>query len=181
MSSFNRRAVFFDRDGTVVKSIYRTNIGRFTAPFSLQELEFAPNSEIAVRTLKNNDFLCILATNQPDVSYGYITPDDWSAIQKAVIAKLPFDDVFMCRHPRTEQCYFRKPNPGMLLAAADKFGIDPRQSWMIGDMDVDMRAGKAAGCKTILLNRPYNKDFAPLADYAVDDVLQAAMIAIPTS
>lgn len=156
---FNKKAVFLDRDGTLLKAVYREKLGKSTAPFCLEELELAHYAKESLAALKRLGFLTIMVTNQPDVAYGHLTEDEWQKIQSSVLARLPLlDDVFMCRHPRTENCPFRKPNPGMLLAAADKWGIDLASSYMIGDTDADTGAGKAAGCKTILISASYNKD-----------------------
>lgn len=155
---FDRRAVFIDRDGTVIKSIKREfHNNMIAAPWFMDELEFMPKVQAGLKRLKKLGFVRILITNQPDVSYGYTTKERWEEIQNAIVRKLRFDDIFMCRHPKDCNCLARKPSPIMLTVAADKWGINLSRSYMVGDTDKDIRAGWAAGCKTILINTEENQ------------------------
>lgn len=154
---FNRRAVFLDRDGTVIESIYRPDfVKKITAPFLENELKFTAKAYLAVSKLKDEGFLRILVTDQPDVKHGYMEEKIWQRIQNRVKDTLGLDDIFMCRHLREDNCPFKKPSSLMLQAAADKWGIDLSQSWMIGDTDQDMKTGRAAGCKVVLIDHFYN-------------------------
>ena len=60
------------------------------------------------------------------------------------------DDVFYCPHDLSDDCNCRKPKPGMLVRAQKKWGVDFAQSWIIGDSDSDVEAGKKVGCRGIL-------------------------------
>ena len=166
MSDRLRPAAFLDRDGTVVRNIYRPWLGKYTAPFSMDELWFAPGVLMAMSILDDAGYLRILITNQPDVSYGWITREEWGKIQKEVIRNLRLGGAYFCRHRRGDSCYFRKPNPGMILAAAKKWGVDLAASFIVGDTDADTGAGKAAGCRTILIE----------ADFRVPNILEAAKL-----
>ncbi|OGN03862.1 MAG: hypothetical protein A2655_01225 [Candidatus Yanofskybacteria bacterium RIFCSPHIGHO2_01_FULL_43_42] len=159
---FNRRAVFIDRDGTVIEAVHRPDFHKkITAPFNEDELRFVPNVYSDLQRLKEMKFLRILVTNQPDVAHGYMDEDVWRRIQKRIEHTFGFDDVFMCRHRDEDKCPFKKPSPLMLLSAADKWGIDLGQSYMIGDTEADVLSGKMAGCRTILIDMFYNKDVSP--------------------
>jgi len=154
-----KKAVFLDRDGTLIKIIPRPDFEKkLTAPFKFEELEFMPYSHSLgiMEDLKVLGFLSIIVTNQPDVANGFMTEDEWEKIHNTVIERLRPDDFFMCRHRTMKECAFKKPSPLMLLAAADKWGIDLSASYMVGDTHKDMEAGKAAGCTTILLETSYN-------------------------
>lgn len=180
---FNRRAVFLDRDGTVVESIHRPDfVKKVTAPFHEEELKFVPNAYLSLSQLKEAGFLRILVTNQPDVAHGYMDEEVWRRIHRKIVDTLGPDDVFMCRHVKTGNCPFKKPSPMMILAAADKWGIDLSLSWMVGDTNQDMEAGRAAGCRTILIDRPYNSS---LTDddyhYRVFSLIQAVELIINKS
>ena len=167
------KAAFIDRDGTILKSILKriTMDGKTQlcpiSPHALKEFKLYPKVTESLVLLKKLGFLRILVTNQPDVAYGHLCEEDWQCIQKR-IEWLGFDDIFICRHTRYQKCYFRKPSPGMLLAAADKWNINLAGSWMIGDTSADTEAGKAAGCKTILLARNYNADVK--SDYIAKNI-----------
>lgn len=162
---FNRRAIFLDRDGTLIKAIHRPNFPEdsldkkeITAPFKESELEFAPDAKEALALMRGLGLLPVMVTNQPDVTHGYMTEEEWQKIQNTVVKSLGIEHVYMCRHTSSEGCDRRKPSPKMLFDAADNLGINLSESYMIGDMEVDIRAGRAAGCGVILLDKFYNKN-----------------------
>lgn len=163
---FPNKAVFLDRDGTLIDIVYRPDfIKKMTAPFYPKELKFVPNAYTALDRLKDKGFLRIMVTNQPDVAYGYMSESDWLEIHRKVVDTYGLDDVFMCRHRTEDNCPLKKPSPLMLLAAADKWGIDLAKSWMVGDTNDDMKAGLDAGCRTILINQRHNSSLTEGLDY----------------
>jgi len=167
------KAVFLDRDGTINKAIQRPNFGKkITAPFSLEELEFTPHLDEAIRMFRQLNYLVIIITNQPDVAYGYISQEDWQKIHNEILYRVKPNSCFMCRHRREDGCPMRKPSPMMILAAADSWGIDLKKSFMIGDTEVDMMAGKSAGCRRLLVDTPYNAGVE--SDDLVLDLKEAA-------
>lgn len=95
--------------------------------------------------------------------------------------KLDFDDICICRHRTQDNCPMKKPFPTMLMAAACKWDILLGGSYMIGDTENDILAGNAAGCKTILLRRPYNEGSDYGATYSVQDDFFSAALTIVTS
>lgn len=171
------RAVFFDRDGVVLKVVIENGTAR--PPQSVAEYKkksgIMPGAREAIEMVKAAGFLAILVTNQPDLHYGVITQKDFDSIQGDVAA-LSFNDIFICFHGREEGCVCKKPRPGMLLAAAKKWNIDLAQSFMIGDLAMDVGAARAAGCKTILIDCSYNKDVD--ADRRVATIQDAAHAAL---
>ncbi|MDO8495871.1 MAG: HAD-IIIA family hydrolase [bacterium] len=182
---FNRQAVFLDRDGTLIKAVHRPNFPEYsshkkeiTAPFQYEELVFEPNVHKALAMLKTAGFLRIMITNQPDVAHGYMSEEEWQKIHTKVITTLDLDDFHMCRHTSESGCPFHKPSPTMLLSMADRWGINLSESFMIGDTDTDMKAGKSAGCGTILIDKFYNSGVE--ADWRAADLLSAAIVAILT-
>lgn len=168
----SRRAVFFDRDGVILKPMVENGVPR--PPYSVAEYKeksgLVPGARAAVAAARAVGFLAILVTNQPDLTYGKITKEDFEYIQGEVAA-LPFDDIFICFHAREERCNCKKPKPGMLLEAAKKWHIDLARSFMIGDTASDLGAGRAAGCKTILLDYSYNQDLT--TDDRVENITEA--------
>jgi len=156
------RAIFFDRDGVINDVIDRGDNCvvkgrevRFTAPWKYEEFKINDGVNELLKKLKGLGFLIILTTNQPDICYGTMAAADHEKIM-AEVEKLPFDDIFVCPHGREDGCVCKKPKPGMLLAAANKYNIDLTSSFMIGDTKSDIGAGKAVGCTTVLLEREYN-------------------------
>lgn len=168
-----KRAVFIDRDGVVVRAIPRPGFTWPTAPFSFDEFIMEDGVEGAIRLLQDRGFLCILVSNQPDVAYGHISHQEWRRIQNKV-EELGFDDVFLCRHTREDNCECKKPKPGMLVQAAARWDIDLSRSYMIGDTVNDVLAGKAAGCKTVLISTTYNKQL--VSDLAAGSLYEATLL-----
>lgn len=167
------RAVFFDRDGVVVRAILRKGFKLPTSPFRIDEFEIFPWVSTTLELFRGVGFLRILVTNQPDVKKGLVSYDEWRAMQNKV-EELGFDDIFICPHLTEDKCDCKKPKPGMLLEAAKKWNIDFPRSYMIGDTTADTLAAQAAGCTSILVKGSYNLDVT--ADYAVDNVIEAALL-----
>jgi len=153
-----KRALFFDRDGVLNDTVDRGDNFfvlekkvRWTAPFYYNEFHLKPGVAEMLETVGKLGFLRILATNQPDITYGTMPPEEHERIM-AEVNKLPLDDIYICTHGRHDGCVCKKPLPGMLLTAAEKWGIDLASSYMIGDTKGDTEAAKAAGCVSILLD-----------------------------
>src|SRR3989338_3221133 len=157
-----RRAVFLDRDGVVNAAVRRPSSmppedSVYTAPYLVDEFKVFPEVPDVIQAIRRLGFLAIVITNQPDVGYGNMTEEAFNEIMRQTRA-LGFDDIFICRHGRNEECGCKKPKPGMFFSAPEKWEIDLSGSYIIGDTKIDTLAGQAAGCTTILVERPYNKD-----------------------
>ena len=85
------------------------------------------------------------------------------AIHARIRRELPVDDILSCLHDDGDACECRKPKPGLILNGAQRHGIDPRRSFMIGDRWRDMDAGKNAGCRTVWIDRGYHERGPALA------------------
>lgn len=166
--SNKQKAVFIDRDGTINKYVgFLRNIDDF---------ELLTNVPEAIRKINESGYLAIVVTNQPVVARGEVTLEELNEIHNKMETLLGnegayLDAVYFCPHhphkgykgeiPELKfECDCRKPKPGMLLKAAKDYNIDLEKSWMIGDGEIDIEAGKNAGCKTILLNEGLNLDMA---------------------
>jgi D-glycero-D-manno-heptose 1,7-bisphosphate phosphatase len=145
-----RRAVFLDRDGVINKNMQRD--GRAVAPTRLEDFQLLPGVEDATRALQQAGFFLVVVTNQPDIASGRTPFAIVDAMNSELKRRLNIEDVRVCPHVNEDNCACRKPKPGMLLAAAAERGIDLTASYMIGDRAVDIGAGKAAGCLTILID-----------------------------
>ena len=148
------RAVFLDRDGVLAEAIIRD--GRAFAPTSLDDFRILPEAAEQVRRLREAGLLCIVFTNQPELSNGLLDPRDLDEMHRQLRAALPVHDVYVCPHDKSEICRCHKPAIGMLLDAVARWSIDLESSFVIGDRWRDIGAGKAAGCYSILLERPYS-------------------------
>ena len=152
-----QKAIFLDRDGTVNQYVgFLRDIDRFELIDGVAE---------AIRLINASGYLAIVVTNQPVIARGEVSLEELNRIHNKLETLLGrdgayIDGLYFCPHhphkgfegERPEykiDCTCRKPKPGMLLMAARDYHIDLSRSWMIGDDDNDVLAGKAAGCRTV--------------------------------
>lgn len=150
-----RRAVFLDRDGVVIKAIQKS--GKPFPPTNWSELELTPHVVEACQGLKDAGFLLIIVTNQPDVGRGKQKREVVEAIHQYLQSVLPIDEIYVCYHGMDTECECRKPKPGLLLSAAQKWGIQLSESFIIGDRWKDVEAGEQAGCSTVFIDYGYSE------------------------
>lgn len=158
-----KRAVFIDRDGVLNDLEYNPEEGRIGSPLSAKQLRVHPYAGDSVRKIKTLGFKAILVSNQPGVAKRQLTYSEFAKMNAMVRAELArrggaLDGEYYClHHPDAlvkkykADCECRKPKPGLLLRAAKENGVDIGSSFFVGDALDDVKAGKAAGCKTILL------------------------------
>ncbi|MBQ9983268.1 MAG: D-glycero-beta-D-manno-heptose 1,7-bisphosphate 7-phosphatase [Lachnospiraceae bacterium] len=164
--SNKQKAIFLDRDGTINKYVgFLRNIDEF------QLIDGVAN---AIKKINQSGYLAIIVSNQPVIARGEVSLDELNEIHNKMETLLGqngayVDAIYYCPHhpdrgfegERPEykmECTCRKPKPGMLLAAAEKYNIDLHQSWMIGDSKNDIEAGKAAGCQVVYIGSEEMKD-----------------------
>ena len=168
------RAVFLDRDGVINE--VRVIDGKPYPPLTVDEFTMFPGVEEACRKLKAAGFLLVVATNQPDVGRGTLKRAVVEAIHAHMNRVLPLDRVEVCYHPGQgdSKCDCRKPQPGMLLRAAQALHIDLRASWMVGDRWRDIDCGHAAGCRTVFIDYDYDEALKQQPDFRAKSLLEAA-------
>lgn len=143
----NRSAVFLDRDGTI---IYDRAYLRDPA-----QVQLIPGAGEALSQLQHYGLRLVLASNQSGIAQGFLTLEDLKQVHQQMITCLArhgvvIDTTYYCEHAPWESCECRKPLPGMLLQAAKELNPNLQSSFMVGDKPSDIKAGKLAGCKTIL-------------------------------
>ncbi|NLJ80037.1 MAG: HAD family hydrolase [Firmicutes bacterium] len=159
-------AVFLDRDGVINKSVDSR------PPNNAAELELLPGVPEAIRRLHQEGFLVFVVTNQGGVALGYMSKEDLAQIHQKMLAQIEakggkITEVRACTHRPGSDCSCRKPNPGMLLSLAAKYNLNLKKSYLVGDREVDLQAGKAAGTTTIFIS---GNSAHPLADYICPDL-----------
>ena len=169
-----RRAVFLDRDGVLIRTSVRDGVPH--PPQNLAEVEILPGVAEALSRLAKLGFLLPVITNQPDVARATQTREMVEAINAMLAVALPVTGFYTCYHDNADRCACRKPAPGMLLRAAVEWGIDLESSFMVGDRGSDIEAGQAAGCRTVLIERPYSRCDRIKPDLKVADLLEAARL-----
>ena len=161
--SERQRAVFVDRDGVLNDLVYNPEDGQLSSPVSSRQLRVFPYVADAVEALKKLGFEVIVISNQPGVAKRQFTLAEHEKMNEKIrreIAKegASFDAEYYClHHPNAlikkykVVCDCRKPKPGLLLMAAKERGLDLKASYFVGDALVDVKAGRAAGCRTIMV------------------------------
>jgi D-glycero-D-manno-heptose 1,7-bisphosphate phosphatase len=165
-----RRAVFLDRDGVLTAPVLRR--GRLRAPLSLDTFHPYPWAGAAVRDLRNAGLLCFVVTNQPELATGELDPETLLAMHDVLRQDVAVDGVYVCPHVDDDLCHCRKPHPGLLRQAARDWDLDLERSFIVGDRWRDIAAGRAAGCRTLLVAGPEHGPARP--HHRVDTLVDAA-------
>lgn len=159
----NSKAIFLDRDGVINELIYYPEHGIIDSPFTPKQFRLLPYVGEAMKKLRETDYQLVLVSNQPGIAKGNLSRATFDKITRKMRQGLASEGVsldaeYYCfHHPEAKvehlkaDCDCRKPKPGLLLQAAEDLGIDLSQSWMVGDGLTDIKAGKEAGCRTILI------------------------------
>lgn len=165
------RAVFLDRDGVLNQAIVIA--GKPYPPASVEAIEILPGVEDGLKTLSSAGWMLIVVTNQPDVARGTSTRADVESINNFLRDRLPIDEFYVCYHDDSDLCLCRKPQPGAILGAADRFGLATSNCYMVGDRWRDIEAGIRAGCKTIFVDYSYSERKPKHWDYRVGSAKDA--------
>jgi D-glycero-D-manno-heptose 1,7-bisphosphate phosphatase len=173
-----RPALFLDRDGI----INRCDVidGRPYAPVRYEDFEILSGVVETVGHVKSAGFPVIVVTNQPDLSTGKQDLATLDRMHDYVRSFVGVDDVLVCPHVDAEGCDCRKPKPGMLLAAAEKHGLDLAGSVMVGDRWRDVEAGRAVGCSTIFVDYDYSEARPESPDLVVGSLSEAETFILRT-
>jgi D-glycero-D-manno-heptose 1,7-bisphosphate phosphatase len=144
-------AVFLDRDGVINR---KAPEGRYVTRW--EDFHILPGVVEGITLLNRAGFCVIVVTNQRCVAKGLMTVADLEEMHQRMSeflaqAGATIDAIYYCPHELEQLCNCRKPAPGMLLDAARARGVELAASWMIGDSDIDVEAGRNAGCKTARL------------------------------
>lgn len=146
-------AIFLDRDGVLNEPVTKQD-GTERSPWRLEELRLMIDAPAAIRAAVAANFVPVIVTNQPDVAHGHLTQDASRSIRQAVLKALPgITGYYSCPHLSGDGCSCRKPEPGMLVAAARDLDLDLTTSWLIGDRWVDLAAARSVGVRSVLIER----------------------------
>ncbi len=168
--------MFLDRDGTLNVPVVRD--GQPYPPATLAEFQLYPDVPAACRSLHAAGYVLVVVTNQPDVGRGTQS----AAVVKAMHARL---QQLVPEIGRIEACYDpgrgqpsrrRKPEPGMILDAAQALGLDLARSWMVGDRWRDIDCGKRAGLRTVFIDLGHAESLREPPDFIVKNITGAAAV-----
>jgi D-glycero-D-manno-heptose 1,7-bisphosphate phosphatase len=160
------RAVFLDRDGVINELVLDPRSGTAESPYDPADVRLMEGVPAALRRLREAGYALVSVSNQPAAAKEITSLESLEAVHRRVVEALAADGVSLdswryCHHhpDATEPslralCACRKPEPGMIIEAAEQLGLDLARSWVVGDADRDIEAGRAAGCRTVLVENP---------------------------
>jgi D-glycero-D-manno-heptose 1,7-bisphosphate phosphatase len=142
------KVIFLDRDGVI-----NQEVGYL---YKSKDFKFIDGIFEACKHFQSLGYKLIVVTNQSGIARGYYQEEDFHTLTKWMLVQfnnqdVDILDVFFCPHGPKSICKCRKPQPGMLLEARDKYGINMKDSWIIGDKEADIDAANTAGIHNAIL------------------------------
>lgn len=171
MTDVLSRAVFVDRDGTIMEDCDYCS--------DPKDVRIFPNVPEALLRLKSKGFKLIIITNQSGIGRGLMTVKQYRAVEADVLRQLDglIDATYFCPDIPGQHSSCRKPAPGMIFQAKREHGIDLSRSFFIGDKEIDVECGRNAGMRTIRLQTGFHRDTTgTAADWIAEDFAAAAKI-----
>jgi D-glycero-D-manno-heptose 1,7-bisphosphate phosphatase len=156
-------AVFLDRDGVINELVFLPDYGLIDSPMNPTQFKLIPGAAQAIKNFNQLGLKVIVISNQPGIAKGKMSHELFNAIRtkmRLLLGKAGahVDAEYYCfHHPKAKLpefkriCECRKPKPGLIQQAQTDFGLSPSQCYMIGDGLTDIKAGNAAGCKSVLI------------------------------
>ena len=146
--------IFLDRDGVINKEVGYLH--------KIEDFKFIDGVFDACLDFQSFSYQIIIVTNQSGIERGYYTEEDFQTVTEWMLDQfkqhnIQILDVFFCPHAPESNCSCRKPKPGMFNQANDKYDIDMKNSWMIGDKEADIQAANAAGISNTVLVKSGHK------------------------
>lgn len=175
MDKTPQKAVFLDRDGTLIEEVDFLS--------RLEDLRVFPYTKRALELLKSNGFLLFVITNQSGIGRGIYEVNAMHAIHRQIQTELDgmIDAFYFCPHLPDAGCECRKPKLKMINEARDTFPIALEGSWVIGDKLLDVETARAAGMNAAMVRTGYGKAHELLLEFEpelIEDDLLSAAIAI---
>ena len=142
------KAVFLDRDGTIARDVHYCRRPK--------DFEILPTVPEAIGFLNRNGFKVVVITNQSGIARSYFSEDTLAQIHQRMVDELKshraeVDAIYYCPHHPDKGCECRKPKTALFLQAAQELDISFERSFVVGDTQMDIDAGKALGCRTVLV------------------------------
>jgi D-glycero-D-manno-heptose 1,7-bisphosphate phosphatase len=161
--------IFLDRDGTINEIIFRDS--KATSPRSVEEFRLRDDFVRFHRMAASLGRDLFIISNQPEVPRGLIDREFLEQVDLMIRSACRIKDASYCLHDDGDGCHCRKPESGMIDRMIEKHALRKDETIMIGDTWKDVAAGKAAGVKTALLRRDYNRQPDCQPDHEVDQLM----------
>ena len=175
------KTIFIDRDGVVNKDPGGWTRHQYVA--ELKDFHFLPGALEALALLNRNRVQVVIVSNQAGVNKGYFSKERLDEITCMMLSEIKknsgkISEVYYCVHTNEDNCNCRKPKPGMLEQAIKKYSVTTRDTYIIGDSEVDVLAGKSAGLNTIFVlsgktTMNEMRKWGVKPDYIFKDLLEA--------
>jgi len=169
------KVIFLDRDGVINQEIGYLH--------KIKDFKFIDGIFEACKHFQSLGYKLIVVTNQSGIARGYYKEEDFHILTKWMIVQfnnqnIDILDVFFCPHGPKSTCKCRKPQPGMLLEARDKYNITMEDSWLIGDKEGDVNAAKSSGVNnTILVKSGYSvNNMRTKAKFILESIRESVQI-----
>jgi len=166
------KTIFLDRDGVINKEVEYL--------FRIADFEFIEGVFDACLYFQQLDYKIIIISNQSGIARGYYNENDYQKVTEWMLGQFNDNginilDIFYCPHSPESTCNCRKPKPGMLIEAKNKYNISMKDSWMIGDKETDIEAANLAGItNTILVRSGHLIDESnPNSKFTIDSIKQS--------
>lgn len=163
--------MFLDRDGVLNEPCVRE--GRPYPPEHVDQLRLLPGVQEACGELQRAGYTLVCITNQPDIARGIADPGQVEAIHARLSQWLPLTEIVVCPHDDDDDCFCRKPKPGMILDSAKRLDLDLSRSVTVGDRWRDVAAGQSAATATVFVDRGYAEPRPSDPDLTVTELKEA--------
>lgn len=168
MRDTRNRAIFFDRDGTLMEEVHYCS--------DPAQVHVYPGVPAALRKAREAGFRIFIITNQAGIGRGLMTEEQYRSVQAEFLRQTGphlVDGSYYCADAPWAASERRKPAPGMLLEASADHNIDLERSYFVGDKALDVECGKRAGTRTVLVLTGYGKEQPSPADFTAEDATAA--------
>ena len=169
------KVIFLDRDGVINEEVGYLH--------KIKDFKFINGVMDSCNYFLSLGYQIIVVTNQSGIGRGLYKEEDFQIVNEWMLGKFEQQgvsilDVFFCPHGPNDNCYCRKPKPGLFTGAMEKYDIDMKKSWMIGDKEADIEAANNAGIiQTILVKSGHKiNEEKTSATFILDSILNAQSI-----
>lgn len=159
----SNKAIFFDRDGTLIKSLRKN--GKPIAIRKIDDFKIISQAKKVCNYLLKKNYLIFIITNQPDVEKKIIRKTFVKKVNLILKNKLNIKKIYTCFC--NSNCKYKKPNIGSIIKAKKRFNINLKKSFVVGDRWRDIDLGIKAKCKTILIDKKYDEELNHIPNYKV--------------
>ena len=168
----SKKAIFLDRDGVINKEVNYL--------YKIENFEFINGIFESCLYFQNLGYIIIIITNQSGISREFYSDNDYQKLSAWMLEEFSkhgiiIQDTFYCPHGPESNCRCRKPKPGMFIEAKNKHNINMKESWMIGDSEIDIQSANGADIQNTILVRSGKKIIGPTsnAKFILDSIRDA--------